>query len=644
MQRTITSSLMLLVPLALITAAGARAQNGPGGVGSTDGTSHLQLWLQGSSGTYQTSAGTTAAAANGDTVGRWEDRSGRGRNVTQATAGRRPTLRTGTNGLNGLPVLAFDIAVSGGEDFLRSASISPALSQPFTLFAVARKIGGGSTAQTIVDSRTAGSNTMVLGYSGTTLARVNAATDVTVAVTQGSFTILRGVYNGTASSIAADGGTPGTGDAGARTADGFTIGANRSSTQFLGGEIAEIIHYDTLLLAAQQAIVENALSARYGIAIANDLYASTTHTTDVAGIGRESDGAHTAAASSGLIVLANGALDGNGNYLLFGHDGATTADVAADLPADMVTRWSRVWYLDKTGQLGGGNARLEFDFGDAGLATTPAGSASDYRLLRRAAASGPFAAVATVDAWISGDQVIFDVADADLQDGFYTLGLASQESALPVELVSFQASVATDGVELTWRTASERNNAGYLLWRRAADTGELAPIASYRSDGELAGLGTSAIGRSYRFLDRDRLAAGTDYEYRLQSVAADGSIDPVDFRCRVAMPSGQEPTPETRGQEARTDGEPGIGGSAPDPCSGRTVITFTLSAPEELRLAVTDRLGRLVASHAIAGRAGENRFELDLTGASPGVYFYRLGAARSWPAGMPPARTLVVVR
>lgn len=69
------------------------------------------LWLKADAGTYQSSGGS-AATADTDPVGQWQDQSGNARHFEQATAGRRPQLRTGVQ--NGLPVVRGD----GSDDYL----------------------------------------------------------------------------------------------------------------------------------------------------------------------------------------------------------------------------------------------------------------------------------------------------------------------------------------------------------------------------------------------------------------------------------------------------------------------------------------------------------------------------------------------
>lgn len=70
--------------------------------------SGLALWLDAAAGTtlFQSSNGTTAASAAGDAVGYWGDRSGNGKNATQTTANNRPTIAPVTR--NGKTVIRFD--------------------------------------------------------------------------------------------------------------------------------------------------------------------------------------------------------------------------------------------------------------------------------------------------------------------------------------------------------------------------------------------------------------------------------------------------------------------------------------------------------------------------------------------------------
>ena len=77
------------------------------------------LWLDAADATtlFTTDAGSTLATTGG-TVGRWQDKSGNNRHVTQATSGARPTYQS--NSLNAKPSLRF--VRSGTSDALSTSN------------------------------------------------------------------------------------------------------------------------------------------------------------------------------------------------------------------------------------------------------------------------------------------------------------------------------------------------------------------------------------------------------------------------------------------------------------------------------------------------------------------------------------------
>lgn len=101
------------------------ARYNPGALGAT-------VWWKGDGDYWQDSARTTRALADGDPIGSWDDASGNSRHALQATAGSRPLLKLGANGLNGHAVVRFD-----GTDDRLSATIDAATVQ--RLFVVAKK-------------------------------------------------------------------------------------------------------------------------------------------------------------------------------------------------------------------------------------------------------------------------------------------------------------------------------------------------------------------------------------------------------------------------------------------------------------------------------------------------------------------------
>ena len=153
---------------------------------------------------------------------------------------------------------------------------------------------------------------------------------------------------------------------------------------------------------------------------ANDHYAGDTalkgdYDRNVFGIGRESDGSLSATPFvDGLSLTAlNSSLD-VGDYLLAGNKVETNSFTSADLPAGTGGRWSRVWYLDKTNSV---DARLTFDFSEGGLAF-PTGAT--FRLLYSPTNSFAFADLG-LNPTVLGDQISFDLLNANLLNGYYTL-------------------------------------------------------------------------------------------------------------------------------------------------------------------------------------------------------------------------------
>ena len=85
---------------------------------------------------------------------------------------------------------------------------------------------------------------------------------------------------------------------------------------------------------------------------------------------------------------------------------------------------------------------------------------------------------------------------------------------LPVELARFTASARAATVGLSWKTASERNSACFVVERSATATDAFAAL------GKVAAAGSSTQPLSYSFTDAHPLPLGY---YRLRQVDADGA-------------------------------------------------------------------------------------------------------------------------
>lgn len=194
------------------------------------------------------------------------------------------------------------------------------------------------------------------------------------------------------------------------------------------------------------------------------------------------------------------------------------------------------------------------------------------------------------------------------------------DNVLPVLMSGFDGAWNGSAVELDWRTASEHDNAGFILSRAAVGTEPgldttFAPIASYLNDPELKGLGTSPIGKSYHFLDADRLTPGAIYRYRVTQVDVDGSRIESEKTVEVAVP--------------QTTGRMSLAQNFPNPAVRTTTIGFELPEPAAVELTLFDALGHAVRTERLQGTAGENRIELDVQGLAAGRYLYRVTAGTS---------------
>jgi len=186
-------------------------------------------------------------------------------------------------------------------------------------------------------------------------------------------------------------------------------------------------------------------------------------------------------------------------------------------------------------------------------------------------------------------------------------------SIVPVELISFSANVSNNSVELSWITATELNNSGFVIERRKTIDER---SEEWEVIGFVNGNGTTSQSHSYSFSDID-ISTGK-YLYRLKQVDFDGTFsysNVVEIDLSL---------PQTFSLEQ----------NYPNPFNPITTIKYSipqtpLSLGEGLgvRLVIYDVLGTEIATLVNEEKpAGNYEVSFDAKSLSSGIYLYKLQA------------------
>jgi hypothetical protein len=225
----------------------------------------MALWLDASDAStlFQDSAGTTPAALDADPVGRWADKSGNGRHVTQTTAGARPALKLAIQ--NGLPVIRF-----ATDDWLQSALLGAPIAQPNYILVVTAMRGyvTAATAFVVTGRSTGGRHAIYRSVSDAS--RIYAGTNLAVAdaTAMTAATVYEGHFNGASSQLWRDGTLKVTGNAGTEAFGALLLGANDAgNASFLNGDIMEVIVMGSMPAVGLQSAIRNYVGTKWGITI-----------------------------------------------------------------------------------------------------------------------------------------------------------------------------------------------------------------------------------------------------------------------------------------------------------------------------------------------------------------------------------------
>ncbi|MCU0405535.1 MAG: T9SS type A sorting domain-containing protein [Ignavibacteriaceae bacterium] len=181
--------------------------------------------------------------------------------------------------------------------------------------------------------------------------------------------------------------------------------------------------------------------------------------------------------------------------------------------------------------------------------------------------------------------------------------IANIDYTVPVELISFNASIVKDAVELSWMTATETNNQGFEIERMSIN-GEFEQV------GFVEGYGTTTEPQAYSFID-SKLETGS-YTYRLKQIDFDGSFEySNEIKAEVEIPLAYS-----------------LEQNYPNPFNPSTKISYSIPADGYVKLAVYNLLGEEVATIVNSFQKAD-RYEVNFnaSGLSSGVYVYKIESA-----------------
>lgn len=185
---------------------------------------------------------------------------------------------------------------------------------------------------------------------------------------------------------------------------------------------------------------------------------------------------------------------------------------------------------------------------------------------------------------------------------------------LPVTLSSFTAAIVPSvaGVRLEWKTASEVNNYGYTVQRKAESDVDFADL----TNAFIAGKGTTVEPQQYSYVDKSIAKAGS-YRYRLKQQDLDGTVHYTQsVIVNVTVTDVAEVAPRVFQ----------LMQNYPNPFNPTTQLKFSVESTTRATVKVYNMLGEEVATMfdgvAEAGRYYVATF--NATGLASGVYFYRL--------------------
>jgi len=538
------------------------AQTGPGGVGATDGTSNLIVWLKADSG-----PNITNTAINGIKVNTWTDHAGYNVIGLPNDTDHRPTLKfneineiypsfslDGKDDFSQLSIIESDIDIDSQDNQI----IDPfSTKNNFTILFVARadvihdtdpmtasedgNLNGLDYQKYVLAPTHRNGNDAGFGVSlGTNgiaiyefgsnyfpaLNVVNNSPDYNI---ENQFHIYMIEVIEKKSVISMDGQIIGEGLVSSvdnlfipNEIGGGITNALAFVDNYFEGDLAELIMFSNNINTTEEIVIQNYLSAKYNIELAaNDRYkmddvANGNFDHDVAGIGRTNfNDVLLTSKGPGIVCISNATDLDDDEFLFWGKNSANINALALEVPLGAASMLASKWAVTEEGDVGNQDVCLSFNM-FAGA------NPKDFRLVIDTNGDGSFLdedipenyPVGFVDINTATSEITFK--NQNLSSGsMFTFASKNPLEALPVALTSFRANtVANKEIQLNWTTESETDNQFFII-ERSVD------LRNYELIGQAAGNGTTELTNYYQLLDKQPIR-GDNY-YRLKQVDSDGT-------------------------------------------------------------------------------------------------------------------------
>ncbi len=333
----------------------AFSQDGPGGVGSKDGTGVIKLWLDADSATVNGSNEVTG----------WDNLI----NVTELDMS--PTTANNPNFIsskfNGHAAVSFENV----DDALGSASTLDYSYFPqdeATTFTITQHDNLSQRSNTYATTPLQGNRfSSHMPWSGTIYHDLGACCGAAARVqytydpawlTEGSILAYRsgGGYSKEALRNNVSQATGNTATSTFTNPGSYTFEIGQTQNQNFQGDVAEFLMFNVAINDAQMTIVHNYLAAKYNLTITDDFYLfQASHGVDVIGIGQNGTDTHTESKSAGILTIKDASALADGDYVFAGHDNADASSWTSieRINGDTnLERIAREWRFDATGTPG----------------------------------------------------------------------------------------------------------------------------------------------------------------------------------------------------------------------------------------------------------------------------------------------------